>query len=120
MPPYSPEQATVAAELARDLRDYDGRLCQLLEERWDAGQYRALCDQFDAMQMRSQLLPRLATTWTELLISRIELAHALWSLTMPSRVNGRIMGRHAQHRVLVRAALRTCEQYVVPTAAAPA
>jgi hypothetical protein len=120
MRPSSPEQATVAAELARDLRDYDSRLCHLLQERWDAGQYRVLCDQFDHMQMRSQLLPRLATTWTELLISRVELAHALWSLTRPCRINGRVMGRHAQHRVLVREALRTCEQYVAPKAAAPA
>lgn len=110
---HSPEQLAAAAELARELQEYEARLRELLR-RWDPDLYRALSDQFDRMQMLAQSLPRLSFAWTELLITRAELTHALWSLTAPSRLNGRVIACHAQHAAVLERALRECREYVGP------
>lgn len=112
---HSPEQVAAAAELARELQAYEARLRELLLH-WDPELYRALSDQFDRMQMLAQSLPRLSFAWTELLITRAELTHALWSLTAPSRLNGRVIACHAQHAAVLQRALRECQEYVAPVA----
>jgi len=109
---HSNEQAAAAAQLARALREYDRLLGTLLQGPWDAELYRELSDQFDRMQLQVQLLPRLTLAWTELLISRAELLHALWSRAVPARVDGRVAAYHAHHRALVEAMLRACAPYM--------
>lgn len=108
---HSPQQAATAAELVRELQEYDTRLCQLLWVRWDPQLYRALSDEFDRMQLHVQSLPALAGPWSELLISRIGLAHALWSLAVPARIDGRVRAHHLRHRKHLREVLRTCAEY---------
>lgn len=109
---HSPEQAAIAQELEAELADYDGGLRELLQRRWDPELYRRLSDQFDRMQMKATLLPKLASSWTELLITRVDLMHALWALSSPSRMNGKVVAHHARHKVLIEEARRRCLEYV--------
>lgn len=109
---HSPEQAAIARQLSQELRTYDDKLRELLQRRWDPELYRELSDRFDDMQMQAQLLPALAASWTDLLISRVDLTHALWMLSAPSRINGRVVAYHAQHRVLIEEVRGKCQAYV--------
>jgi hypothetical protein len=109
---HSPEQAAIASELARQLTVYEDGLRDLLQRRWDPELYRRLSDLFDEMQMEATLLPRLGSSWTELLITRVDLTHALWTLSSPSRMNGKVVAFHAKHKVLIEEVRRKCQDYV--------
>lgn len=116
---HSPEQAAVAGQLVAELTEYEDGLRELLHCRWDPELYRKLSDQFDRMQMRASLLPKLASSWTELLITRVDLTHALWSATPPGPMNGQVVAFHARHQVMVDEVRRKCAQYVAPGVPAP-
>lgn len=109
---HSPEQAALASGLVRKLTDYEQGLRDLLLHRWDPELYRQLSDRFDEMQMEATLLPKLGASWTELLITRVDLMHALWTLTAPSRINGRVVALHARHKVLIEEMRSKCREYV--------
>jgi hypothetical protein len=115
---HSPEQAAIAAQLDTALGTYEIDLTELLQRRWDPELYRRLSDQFDAMQMQATLLPKLANSWTELLITRVDLTHALWALSSPSRINGKVVAFHTRHRVLIEDVRRKCREYVAKGARA--
>jgi hypothetical protein len=119
-PSHSRQQGAIASQLVADLADYEAGLRCLLQQRWDPELYRALSDQFDRMELLAAALPQLAGSWSELLISRVELTMALWTLRVPSRVNGRVEALHALHCSHVGAVLRDCVEYMVrpPQAAA--
>jgi hypothetical protein len=109
---HSPEQAAIASDLAQALAEYEAGLRDLLQRRWDPDLYRYLSDQFDRMQMQAMLLPKLTSTWSELLISRVDLTHALWACSSPSRINGKVVALHAKHRVLIEEMRDKCEEYI--------
>ena len=111
-PSHSPEQAAIASQFRAELADYEGGLRRLLENRWDPELYRALSDQFDRIQFFADALPRLSSTWTELLISRVDLMHALWTVRAPTRINGRVVAFHARHRMMIEEARAKCAEYV--------
>ena len=111
-PSHSPEQAAVASQLRAELTDYEAGLGRLLERRWDPELYRTLSDQFDRIQMYTQSLPRLAATWSELLISRVDLMHALWTVRAPTRINGRVVAFHARHKMRIEEARAKCAEYI--------
>jgi hypothetical protein len=117
---HSPEQAAIASELDAALAAYEAGLGELLQRRWDPELYRRLSDQFDAMQMEATLLPKLATCWTELLITRVDLTHALWTVSSPSRINGKVVAFHTRHRVQIEDVRRTCREYIAKGARAQA
>jgi hypothetical protein len=108
---HSPEQAASACGLARKLTAYEDGLRDLLL-RWDPELYRQLSDRFDEMQMEAALLPGLAASWTELLITRVDFTHALWTLTVPSRVDGRVVAFHARHKIAIQEVRRRCGDYI--------
>jgi hypothetical protein len=110
-PSHSPQLSVIASQLAAELEAYDAGLERLLQHRWDPDLYRTLSDRFDCMQMYANSLPGMASTWTELLISRVELAQALWTLRTPSRVDGKVVAMHALHRKLLQQMLRKCGRY---------
>jgi hypothetical protein len=109
---HSPEQAAIAAQLEAELNTYREGLRELLQRRWDPDLYRELSDQFDRMQMHATVLPKLACSWTELLITRVDLTHALWSVTSPSRIHGKVVAFHAKHAVMIDEVRRKCRDYV--------
>lgn len=109
---HSLEQVAIASELLRKLDEYEFALRELLLRRWDPELYRRLSDSFDEMQMEASLLPRLSSSWTELLITRVDLTHALWSNTAPSRINGKVVAFHARHNVLIEEVRRKCREYM--------
>jgi hypothetical protein len=111
-PSHSPEQATIASELRSELAAYESGLRRLLELRWDPELYRELSERFDRIQLLAEALPRLATTWTELLISRVDLMHALWTMRAPTRINGRVVAFHGRHKGVIQEARRKCALYV--------
>jgi DNA-binding GntR family transcriptional regulator len=118
-PSPSAEQSAIAEQLAAELLAYREGLRQLLHRQWDPELYRELSERFDRMQMQASALPRLSMTWTEVLISRAELMHALWNLRTPTRINGRVQALHAQHEQLVDELLAKCGRYTsVPEARA--
>ena len=109
LPSHSPQQAALAAQLADELGEYGAGMDRLLD-RWDPQLYRDLCERFDRMQLYVDALPRLSTSFTELLISRVELLHATWG-DQPAR----IVAKHACRQVLVREVMRKAMQYMVGT-----
>jgi len=111
-PSHSPQQAAIASQLRAELADYERGLRGLLENRWAPELYRALSDQFDRIQMFAEALPRLSSTWTELLISRVDLMHALWTVRAPTRIDGRVVAFHARHKVMIEEARNKCACYV--------
>lgn len=111
MTTHSPEQAAIGGGLARKLTEYEEGLRELLAH-WDPQLYRELSDRFDAMQLEATQLPGLSASWTELLITRVDLTHALWSLTTPSRINGKVVAFHARHKVVIDELRRKCREYV--------
>ena len=113
---HSPEQVALANDIARRLDAYAAGWRALLQGGWDAAAYRALCSEFDAIQLQVEALPGLTAGWTELLISRVELVHALWSLSTPTRTNGRVMACHAQHHLLVQELRARCERFLAEAA----
>ena len=117
-PSHSPQQAAIASQLSTELAGYEEGLHQLLERRWDPDLYRTLSDQFDRIQMYTDALPRLASTWTELLISRVDLMHALWTVRAPTRINGRVVALHARHKSMIEQVRSKCSSYVAPRLAA--
>lgn len=111
-PSHSPQQAAIAAQLARDLAAYEEGMRAVVRGRWNPALYRSLSDQFDRMQMQAGALPRLAASWSELLISRVELTHALWTGGPSVQGSSKVAVRHAQHCMLIADARRKCEEYL--------
>ena len=111
LPSHSPQQSAVAGQLAMSLAAYERGLTSLLEERWDPDLYRHLCDDFDRIQMYASSLPRMSVEWTELLISRVELAQALWSLRTPARVDGKVVAMLANHRARIADVVSRCASF---------
>lgn len=119
IPSPSAEQSAIASQLARELASYRDGLQALLHGSWDPERYRSLSEQFDRMQMLVGAFPRWSLPWTELLISRAELMHALWNLRTPARVDGRVQALHALHGMRVDELLdccRRCEAAAAPDA----
>lgn len=108
---HSPEQAVIGSGLVRELTDYEQGLRKLLQ-RWDPELYRELSDLFDRMQMEATQLPGVAASWTELLITRVDLTHALWTLPTPSRINGKVVAFHARHKAVIEEVRRKCREYM--------
>lgn len=103
----STEQSAVP-ELARELREYERLLATLLQEPGDAALHGELSERFGRMQLQAQLLPGLTVTWTELLVSRADLLHALWSEAVPARGGAHVAACHARHRALIEQMVRAC------------
>lgn len=110
-PSHSPEQAAIASQLVTQLAEYEDGVRRLLQS-WDTDLYRSLSEQFDQMQLYAEALPALTVSWTELLISRAELIHALWTGGVPPHANGKAMALQAQHHALVAEVLRKCVRYL--------
>jgi len=111
-PSHSPEQVAIASQLLEEMDRYAEGLRNLLERRWDPDLYRELSDRFDRMQLFAQSLPRLRMAWSDLMVNRVELTHALWSQRAPSHINGRVLALHAQHEALLRDFRKTCRLYL--------
>lgn len=88
-------------------------------EHWDPELYRTLSDAFDRIQLLAASLPRLTYAWTELLISRVELTHALWSQRTPARVDGMVVALHERHRTMLLRMRDECVAYAWPLAMRP-
>ena len=110
-PSPSAEQNAIAMQLAAELHAYREGLRRLLQRQWDPEAYRRLSERFDHIQMQAEALPALSVVWTEVLISRAELMHALWNLRAPTRINGRVEALHARHEQRVDELLARCAKY---------
>jgi hypothetical protein len=108
---HSRGQSAIATHLAAELAAYDAGLRELLQGGWSPELYRALSDRFDRMQMEVEALPLLASAWQDLLLTRLDLVQALWRLTLPARVNGKVVALHARHCLCIRELQRQCLQY---------
>ena len=111
LPSHSAEQVAIASLLVTELTEYEQGLRRLVLE-WDPELYRSLSDQFDRMQMYAAALPSLSVSWTELLISRAELMHAIWTGRVPPHANGKAIALQAQHHAMVAEVLRKCVAYL--------
>jgi hypothetical protein len=109
---HSPEQAAIAAVIDRQLVEYEEGLRELLQGHWEPELYRRLSDLFDEMQMKASLLPRLTSSWSELLITRVDFTHALWSVRSPTRIDGHVVAFHARHKVVIAEVRRECQEYM--------
>ena len=117
-PSHSPQQVAIASQLLEEMDRYAEGLRNLLERQWDPDLYRELSDRFDRMQLFAQSLPRLRLAWSDLMVNRVELTHALWSQGAPGRIDGRVLALHAQHEALLRDFRKTCRLYLTEDHAA--
>ena len=101
----------IATQLAAEIEAYEEGLDCLLQQHLDPELYRTLSDTFDHIQRLAGMLPRLNLAFTELLISRVELTHALWSQRAPARVNGMVEALHQRHRQLLGRLREECLAY---------
>jgi hypothetical protein len=111
LPTPSTELAAIARKLADELDTYAEGLDSLLERRWDPELYRRLAEQFDRMELFAQALPKLTPGWRELLITRVELTHAMWALRSPNGINGRVLSLHARHDEVIGDLRGKCLRY---------
>lgn len=109
---HSPEQAAIATQLLAQLDAYDQELLALVERRRDPELARVLADRFDRIELYVPALPQVAAIWTEFLISRVELVQALWTISSPSRVSGKLRALHVEHREQLGELRRRCAVYV--------
>ena len=112
VPSHSPQQAAIAQQIANGLADYEAGMARLLGGRWDPELYRVMSDHFDRMQQQASALPRLSAAWTELLISRVELLHALWTPATPTRVDGLVVALHERHKAVIARVRDKCIEHV--------
>lgn len=112
MPSSCPfELHPIATQLSAALEVYERDLDDLVKRRWEPELYVRLGEQFDAMRGYAAALPSLALEWTDLLITRLELSNDLWAARAPGRLTGRVLGLHAQHKVVIGNLRRKCESY---------
>jgi hypothetical protein len=111
LPSHSPQQSAIASHLIAEIGHYERELEGLVEKRWDPELYRSVSDRFDRMQMYVESLPGLSTSWTELLISRVDLMHAMWTVSSPSRLGAKLRANHAEHGRLLAHVRRKAQAY---------
>lgn len=110
-PSHLPEQRAIASQFVDELAAYEDDLRGLVERRWDPELAAGLSARFERLQKYSGALPAITKSWTELLISRVELVHALWSISSPSRLGGKVRASYAQHKLRIAEVRRQCGQY---------
>jgi hypothetical protein len=110
-PSHLPEQRAIATQLVDELEAYEDDLRGLVERRWDPERAGSLSMRFDRLQLYAGALPLVTSCWTELLISRVELVHALWSVSSPSRLGGKVRTCYARHQLRIAEVRRQCQQY---------
>jgi hypothetical protein len=118
-PTHQPELRAIAAQFAAALDAYEHDLETLVKLRWDPELYVKLGGQFDQMRGYAAMLPTVAVDWTELLITRLELSNGLWAARSPGRLSGRVLGLHAQHKVVIASLRRRCQALAAGDPSAP-
>jgi len=106
--------SAIAQQLLVELDAYEETLEQVVNRRWDPQLSEHLTGLADSVQAYVGLLPRLGPPHTEFLISREEVAHALWAQRSPSRLYGRIAILQGRHRLAVERLRRACKRLVPP------
>jgi hypothetical protein len=111
IPSHAGEQAAIAGQLLEALQTYERDLQSLVSRGLDPELSLKVGQDFDRMRMYAGSLPTLSTVWVELLISRFELLHAMWSnrLPVPSHRIGKL---HEQHRAAIEDVRRKCAAYL--------
>lgn len=115
LPSPLPERRAAAAQFLDELAAYETGLRGLVERRWDPELAAGLSARFERLQQYANSLPGLAPGWPELLISRVELVHALWSISSPSRLGGKVRACYAQHKLRIAAVRAQCQACTVPS-----
>ena len=108
-PSHLPERRAIASQLVEELGAYEEDLRGLVERRWDPELAGGLSARFDRLQMYAAALPTVTQSWTELLISRVDLVHALWSVSSPSRISGKVRTCYARHQLRIAELRRQCQ-----------
>jgi hypothetical protein len=67
-----------AAQLRATLERYEQQLALLVAKGYEAHLYSRMSRRFDEMRGSAAALPQLSVPWVTLLISRVELTHALY------------------------------------------
>ena len=73
------QQPTSFSELLATLDRYEEALQLLMLSGWDTGAYTSASMEFDQLSFDASFFPLLRVSWMEVLISRHELMHSLWS-----------------------------------------
>ena len=73
------QQPASFSELLATLDRYQEALQLLMLSGWDTGAYTAASMEFDQLSFDATSFPLLGVSWMEVLISRHELMHWLWS-----------------------------------------
>ncbi|MBC5763319.1 hypothetical protein [Ramlibacter albus] len=107
IPSHKAEQAAIARQLLEALARYDRDLSLLVARGLDAELAQRVSEQFDLMRSYSTALPTLSVTWVELLISRFDMTHAMWS-NRNGGTTHRVAKLHAYHRSIIDEARRKC------------
>lgn len=111
MKPHSAEQAAIASQLLGALDQYDKDLSLLVTHGLDPELAQQVSERFDLMRMYSTALPALSVTWVELLISRFDMTHAMWS-NRNGGTSHRVAKLYEYHRSVIAEARAKCRAYL--------
>lgn len=98
---------SAANDLLAELALYEAGLARLATN-WDAGLFSELAGRFEAMRGHAARVPNLTGPWVQVLITRFELADALWhGRTQPGSIAVRgLVQAHLQAIEALRAQCR--------------
>lgn len=104
----------IAQQMLRDLDAYEQLLVMLSREGWSPELLERLAQQADSIYRCGQTLPRIAVSFTEFLITRTDLAQALWWDSRPQTAladeAARLFAEHLAAIGRLRQACRRVEQ----------
>jgi hypothetical protein len=111
IPSHAAEQAAIATQLLDALDKYERDIGVLVTAGLDAQVAQDVAQQFDRMRLYASSLPALSVTWVELLISRFDMTHAMWSNHRGGTTN-RVAKLYEYHRGILAEARRKCHAYI--------
>lgn len=102
---------SIAAQLLGELDRYERDLEALVDKRWDPALNERSAAAADAIRLCAQACGQaVSVPFTEFLISRAELCHALWSVRSPSRIGGRARALYTEHKAAIGSLRRATQR----------
>lgn len=101
--------SVVVQAIAEQMLRYERLLSRLVQEPRDPELLQLLAEQTERVYICGQTLPRVAVSFTEFLVSRAELTHALWTANA-ARPGDNATTLHQEHVAALELLRRACRR----------
>lgn len=106
------EHSATAFQLAAALEHYESSVDQLVTRGYDPQLHAAVARQLEPMRLYAGALPELSVAWVALLISRVELTHALW-MAARCAADARVLAAYEEHKQTIAVLRQRCTRMLV-------